>query len=345
MARNTQSLMLQNDVSISAKKWSSHGFYYAAAFLALTSAVSAFGATRELGNSTQANRKSAPAPTAVASGSSVTPKTATSTSTASGRIVPTPLYGVTVDDISGLSGITQSLGKLSKMPTTRIVFDENVAPDYYRNAAVAINKVSYVMGEILDSYYVKTVTVPGYIERTSQYLNALSDVVDIWEVGNEINGEWLGRNADVVAKMNGAYDLVKSQNKSAALTLYYNEDCWSRPANEMFTWANANVPYRMKQGLDYVLISYYEADCNGLKPNWPLVFQKLSVMFPNSKIGFGEVGTATRAQKAAYLTRYYTMKINVPNYVGGHFWWYYRQDMVPFTKGLWSTLNSAISAP
>lgn len=270
---------------------------------------------------------------------------ATPTSTSSGRIVPTPLYGVTVDDISRLPDITQSLGSLSKKPTTRIVFDENVDPSYYRNAAVAINKVSYVMGEILDSFYVKTYSVQAYTDRTRQYLNELSDVVDIWEVGNEINGEWLGSNADVVAKMTNAYDLVKSQNKAAALTLYYNQDCWSKRSNEMFTWANANVPYSMKQGLDYVFISYYEEDCNGLKPDWPAVFQKLSVMFPRSKIGFGEVGTSNRTKKAEYLTRYYTMKINVPNYVGGHFWWYFRQDMVPKTKALWSTLNSAISAP
>ena len=270
---------------------------------------------------------------------------ATPTSTASGRIVPTPLYGVTVDDISRLPDITQSLGTLSKKPTTRIVFDENVDPSYYRNAAVAINKVSYVMGEILDSFYVKTYSVQSYTDRTRQYLNELSDVVDIWEVGNEINGEWLGSNADVVAKMTNAYDLVKSQNKAAALTLYYNQDCWSKRSNEMFTWANANVPYSMKQGLDYVFISYYEEDCNGLKPDWPAVFQKLSVMFPRSKIGFGEVGTSNRTKKSDYLTRYYTTKINVPNYVGGHFWWYFRQDMVPKTKALWTTLNNAITAP
>jgi len=333
--------------------------------VAVTGTLSAFGATRELGNAWQTNRStrtttSTPTTTTPPTTTTTTPTTTTTTATpapalsattsgnpsiASGRKVPTPLYGVTIDDVSGLSDITTSLSKLAKTPTTRIVFDENVAPSYYRKPAVEISKVSYVMGEILDSYYVKTVSVPGYIDRTTQYLSALSDVVDIWEIGNEINGEWLGNNTDVVAKMTGAYDLVKSQNKTTALTLYYNQDCWSKPANEMFTWANANVPARMKQNLDYVLVSYYEADCNNLKPDWPTVFKKLAVMFPNSKIGFGEVGTATRAQKAAYLTRYYSMKINEPNYVGGHFWWYARQDVVPYTKALWSTLNSAITAP
>jgi hypothetical protein len=44
------------------------------------------------------------------------------------------------------------------------------------------------------------------------------------------------------------------------------------------------------------------------------------------------------------LTRYYTMKIDQPNYVGGYFWWYYREDMVPWTEPLWNTLNAAIQS-
>lgn len=282
--------------------------------------------------------------TTTSSGTTTTSTTTTTTtSTTTAGSVPSPLYGVTIDDISGLSNIVQSLGNLARKPTARIVFDETMAPSYYRDAAVAIKKVSYVMGEILDSQYVNTVTVQGYLDRTSQYLSALGDVVDIWEVGNEINGEWLGKNADVVAKMTGAYDLVKAQGKTTELTLYYNQDCWSNPANEMFTWAQANIPDRMKQGLDYVLVSYYEDDCNGLQPDWPTVFQKLATMFPNSKIGFGETGTIDPAKKASYITRYYTTKIAQPNYVGGYFWWYFREDMVPYTNSLWSTLNTAVS--
>ena len=265
------------------------------------------------------------------------------TSVASGRAVPTPLYGVTVDDVSRLGDITTSLSKLPKTPTTRIVFDEFVDPSYYRKPAVEISKVSYVMGEILDSFYVPQYSVDAYGQRVNQYLNALSDVVDIWEIGNEINGEWLGNNGDVVAKMTNAYNIVQSQNKATALTLYYNQGCWEKPENEMFKWAGANVPAYMKQGLTYVLVSYYEDDCNNLKPNWQAVFDKLHTMFPNAKIGFGEVGTSRKAKKAAYLTRYYGLSITTPNFVGGYFWWYFRQDMVPYTKALWPTLRDAIA--
>jgi hypothetical protein len=108
----------------------------------------------------------------------------------------------------------------------------------------------------------------------------------------------------------------------------------------MFTWAAANIPERMKQGLDYVLISYYEDDCNGLRPDWQAVFDKLHVMFPNSQIGFGETGTAHKNKKADYMRRYYSLNITTPGYVGGYFWWYGKQDLAPITKPLWSTFDA-----
>jgi hypothetical protein len=198
------------------------------------------------------------------------------------------------------------------------------------------------MGELLDSFYMKKYSLEAYKNRTTEYLDTLGDTVDIWEIGNEINGEWLGDIPSVAAKMTAAYDIVKQRNKVAALTLYYNEDCWMYPSEEMFTWAEKNVPSRMKQGLDYVWVSYYEDDCNGLQPNWPAVFQKLGQMFPNSKIGFGEAGTNVAGRKEEYIKRYYNMEINHPRYVGGYFWWYFKQDMVPYTKPLWDVLNTAI---
>jgi hypothetical protein len=244
--------------------------------------------------------------------------------------------------VQPISDIVTALSNLAVKPTARVVFDENVAATYYQTPVAKIHAVSKVMGELLDSYYVKSYTTAQYTARTQEYLNALGSNVDIWEIGNEINGEWLGMTSDVVAKMTGAYDIVKAAGKTTALTLYYNEDCWKYPSEEVFTWAQANVPARMKSGLDYVLLSYYEDDCNGLQPDWPTVFQKLGTMFPNSKIGFGETGTTNASMKASYVNRYYNMTINHPRYIGGYFWWYFVQDMVPWTKSLWSTLNTAV---
>jgi hypothetical protein len=108
----------------------------------------------------------------------------------------------------------------------------------------------------------------------------------------------------------------------------------------------------MKQGLDYVLISFYEDDCNGISPDWPAVFQQLGDMFPNSLIGFGETGTIYSAKKESYINHYYKLHIDHPRYIFGDFWWYFDMnqnggagDMVPNTSYLWGVLNKAIQSP
>lgn len=263
------------------------------------------------------------------------------------------VWGVTIDDIDNVAAITTSLKNLAKKPTARVVFDEFMPATYYERAVKSFHEVSFVMGELLDSWYVSQYSVADYDKRTVEYLDRLFEHVDIWEIGNEINGEWLcdqkasrctsQQAQDVVKKMTGAYDRVKARGGKTALTLYYNKGCYSQSSHEMFTWTRANVPERMKSGLDYVFVSYYEDDCNGLQPNWENVFTELGQVFPNSKLGFGECGTDMAARKAEYIDRYYRMKLDAPRYVGGYFWWYFRRDMVPYTNPLWGVLNQAIA--
>jgi hypothetical protein len=253
------------------------------------------------------------------------------------------VWGLTLDAVNNLSAVVTSLQNLNKKPTTRIVFDEFIPATDYLTAVTQIHNVSFIMGELLDSYYMSQYNLSQYAARTNEYLNLLGSKVDIWEIGNEINGEWLGTTADVVAKIDTAYSIVKAQNKKTELTLYYNQDCWSNSKNEMFYWVNKNISAKMRNGLDYVLVSYYEDDCNGLQPNWQRVFDSLHVLFPNSKLGIGECGTIVSGNKAAYINRYYKMNITTPNFVGGYFWWYFKQDCVPYTNALWTTFNNAIA--
>lgn len=254
------------------------------------------------------------------------------------RDIPVPLVGVTVDSVERLSSVVDSLKGLAKKPTARIVFDEDVAASRYVKPVNEIYEVSYIMGELLDSYYFKQYSVPEYLERTREYLDTLGPKVDIWEIGNEINGMWLGDTPTVVAKMTGAYDLVKQYGSKTALTLYHDQ-----VSEHMLYWAEIYIPERMKQGLNYVFVSFYEDDQNGIKPDWDMIFERLAKMFPNSKIGFGEVGTRYSKLKKSYIDRYYKMDIAEPSFVGGYFWWYFRQDMVPRSKPLWRTLNNAIT--
>lgn len=255
------------------------------------------------------------------------------------------VYGVTVDAVNGLNNIVNSLHQLSRRPTVRIVFDEWIPAAEYTAPVNRIDTVADIMGEILDSYYMNQYSQNQFKNRVNEYLNELGDKVDIWEIGNEVNGEWLGSINSVLGKIGNAYSIIKNAGKKTALTLYYNHECWDNAGNEMFRWVNESLPDSIRMGVDYLLVSYYEDDCNNYQPNWQEVFDSLSVLFPNSKLGIGECGTHHNNRKADYIRRYYSMDITTPNYIGGYFWWYYKQDCVPVSNYLWYVLDSTINPP
>jgi hypothetical protein len=290
--------------------------------------------------------------------------------------VSAPIHGVTVDDKNDIrdgafrAKLLESLNHLSVKPTTRIVYAPGNKSGYftassYLDATTQIRAVGPVLGQPVDSFYMKCFTPAEYLNRFKNYVSTLGKVVDIWEVGNEINGEWLfgttdecspqatvktTSQVDVVTKMTDTYDYLKSQGKVAELTLYYNTPCARPAANEMFTWVSDHVPARMKTGLDYVLVSYYELDCNGIRPDWQQVFSQLAVLFPNAKLGFSEFGwsdskPADESVIKDLISRTYAVHPNVPNWVGGGFYWEFAIDMVPFdpaSGSLWNTIDTAL---
>jgi hypothetical protein len=244
-----------------------------------------------------------------------------------------------------------SLEALPRKPIARVVFDRGTRPADYTAAIAALHPHAYLMGELVDSSDAKAYTVAGYRQKAVNFVNAFSNQVDLWEVGNEVNGEWLGATAQTVAKMTAAYEVVTAAGGRTALTLYYNPNCWSQPNHEMFTWAKANIPATMRVGLNYVLTSYYPEDCNNYWPSqaaWQSVFDQLHRMFPNARLGFGESGNSddrdSLAQKVTLLHRYYRLQINDDNYVGGYFWWYFVEDALPYQGNpVWRALASDIT--
>lgn len=259
--------------------------------------------------------------------------------------LPERFYGVTVDDVSRLDQIVASLAHLPGKPAVRIPFDPGLAPAHYRQAVNAISKVGYVLAEPVDSSEVTGYTTPQYVARFRSYLAAFGTSVNLWEIGNEVNGDWLGPARTVTADITGAYDVVRKAGGRTALTLSYEPGCAGDPSHDMWTWAARNIPRGMKLGLDYVLVSYYEEDCNDYRPStagWDAIFRRLHTMFPHAKLGFGEVGTYPSdpvATKIAYLNRYYRLRIDVPGYADGYFWWYYAEDMIPYQRNrLWRAL-------
>ncbi|WP_407988087.1 hypothetical protein [Kitasatospora sp. CMC57] len=269
------------------------------------------------------------------------------------RPLPDVLNGVTLDDVSELPGLMASLRALPQRPTERIVFDADTEPSHYTAAVDALHPISYLMGLPMDSTEVADASLTEYHDRTAALLAKFGGKIDIWEIGNEVNGGWLGPAPTVTEKVADAYQQVVAAGGRTALTLYYNPNCSGDPAHQMLPWTRANVPQEIRNGLDYVLVSYYEDDCNGYRPpldEWNAVFTELTALFPHARVGFGENGTDEHAPldaKLEQLTHYYTLPVSAPRYLGGHFWWYYAEDMLPYppANALWTALSDALTPP
>ena len=285
-----------------------------------------------------------------------------------GRPIPAPIYGVTLDDVAHLNAEITSLQQLAHMPTARVVFDYSEPPSYYAGPIQQLRGVSYIMGQIADSSDMSKFTVASYQNRTQNYVATLGSQVDVWEIGNEVNGDWLGSNT--LGKIETAYDVVSAAGGATAITLFYEGEPTDRyncistdnGGNDMFTWINQNFQTQLsptsrnpetekiRLGVNYVLVSWYPDQCNNLQPNWSDIYARLAAIFPNSKLGFGEIGTANPQGGSQYevnlINQFYPLAKNTllpAGYIGGYFWWYYAEEMVPTTATtLFGVLNTAI---
>jgi hypothetical protein len=284
-----------------------------------------------------------------------------------GRSIPSPVYGVTLADISNINAIVTSLQHMPYVPTSRVVFDYGQPVAYYSGALQKIAPYSYIMGQLADSSDMKNYNISTYQVHAQGFVSALSGQVDVWEVGNEVNGNWLGTNTQ--QKIEAAYDVVSSSKGATAITFFYMgepsdaNNCIVGPGYDMFSWINSMFQLslnpsqrsaeteKIRLGLNYALISWYPDQCPGEKPDWTTVYNKLANIFPNAKVGFGEIGTATAQNGSQYeideINQYYPLAKTTtlpPSYVGGYFWWYFSKEMVPYNTNLMSVLQQAIMA-
>jgi hypothetical protein len=251
------------------------------------------------------------------------------------------IYGVTVDDPWRAAETADAIAALPRPVLARVVFDSGMSAAEYVEPVRTISAAGPVMGEILDSYFVREVGVDAYRARTREYLAALGDAVSVWEIGNEVNGDWLGATPDVVAKIRAAHEEVRAAGGRTALTLF---GCSIRPENEMLRWSEENLDPGLRASLDHVWVSFYEDDCGDAPPDWNVAFRRLAELFPNSTLGFGECGTRYADRKAEALRRWYTTVPDAPRFVGGYFWWYFSEDMVPRTNPLFAELAALLEA-
>jgi hypothetical protein len=300
--------------------------------------------------------------------------------------LPAPFHGVTVADdydirsSDYLSLVLPALSDLKVTPSLRLVFTLEVdsggqgatGSSYYSaveqikaNTNVHTGEHPIVMGQPVDSSYMICFTREQHAARWKDFVAHLGNVVDFWEVGNEINGNWTYNTGtdeagdglscpdgwpggvpattitDVANKMTDAFDIVKAAGKPAALTLTFCPT--DLPASaDPFTWVDTYVSSRLKKGMDYVLISYYP-DATGCgyglpqPSDWVTWFQGIQQRFPNAKVGMGEWGytspmTASELKKtlrAGYEVNPSASLKNPASWIGGVFYWEFGLTAIP----------------
>jgi hypothetical protein len=300
------------------------------------------------------NHKHSPSPSPMPS-TNPSPKPSVGPSASPTPMPPSSfLWGVTSDDPTvNTAQQVDALSSLHKRVMVRTVFDMPNAGGptaaNYAPSVAQLSQVADVMALPNDSSTMAKASLSTIQARIAEYLNAMGSTVKVWEIGNEVNGNWLG--SGVVPKIQAEYDAVKAAGKSTAITFYYENP--ATPGYDMIPWIDANIPVgnRMRAGMNYVLVSYYE-DQNGghqlSQTELNTMFSALASRFPNAKVGFGECGWGTtipssNATRAALLQRFYGYRVpSVPSYIGGGFYWHFRQTMAPKTQPDWAALNALL---
>jgi hypothetical protein len=239
-----------------------------------------------------------------------------------------------------------------------VYFSVSEPASYYRSAVSTLSTVGGVMGELLDSSDATSITTSAYQSRVESYLTTLGPWVGIWEIGNEVNGNWTGPYATGAAKIVEAYDDVAAVGADSALTLYANEyardHCGDGSAElTPVEYSRRYVPATVRDGLHYVFESYYPTQCDNAYPTSAEVaseMHKLHRLYPNAQLGFGEVGlprpatSKTLATAEKVMSWAYGLDPGPSYYVGGYFWWYALEDAFTGKELLAGQLVSAFDA-
>ncbi|MFH1434152.1 MAG: hypothetical protein ABIJ56_00410 [Pseudomonadota bacterium] len=267
-------------------------------------------------------------------------------------------WGVTVDRRDGHAGVMDSISSLVDGSTTegyaRIVFDEwQPASGYDDIVAAAHDRGLHVVGEILDSFYMDEYSLAQFQERVREYVDRFPGI-EVWEVGNEVGGAWLG--SGVMEKVSYAAEYVKTADASdlTMLTLFWQYGAGDGPDCSLFNYARDNIGADLASNIDVIALSTYVTQCP-MGASYDEIMTKLHERFPSQTIVIGELdywidggwlaywwrstenpGTAVRT---ALMEQFYAAGLGYDFSMGGGFWWNYLTEMYP-PNDLWESLHA-----
>lgn len=267
-----------------------------------------------------------------------------------------PLWGFTLTDMRADNPDVRSAAELARQtdrPTAvRLVFDLERGVDAYREKVAEASRAGLVVvGQILDSTDMAEVDMDRWQRRVAEFVDGLPEV-GVWEVGNEINGDWLG--SQVSEKVDYAARYVREHTSARTMITLLWQLGEGKKDTSMFTWVDENLAPSTRALIDEVGLSLYP-DTHPLGVSLDRVMLTLDREFASSRLSVTELGYrvpgtphtwwwgSTDEQEAKrVIADYYGRAIRgYPYSSGGPYWWLFTQE-APQDSPLWSTFRTAM---
>lgn len=235
------------------------------------------------------------------------------------------IWGLTLDSVENLPRILAVLKALPRRATVRIVCDPGVPAHYYEGPCEAIAQAADILLAPVDSFAMKKYNTHSYVRRFQSYLGVLGKYAKYCEAGNELGGDWLGRN--VALKVTSVLPLVKAAGLKSMVTYFCD---------------NNMLPFIRKNPIagDLVSLSYYPnaSECDLTLDD---ALHYLERQFPTSTICVGEYGSQDGDGRPGTTEENIALVRQLEPHISGGFWWMGYQDLVqtgallPVFKEVW----------
>jgi hypothetical protein len=254
-----------------------------------------------------------------------------------------PRIGFTFDAIRPGAGDLERVSALVHdrrgAAAVRLVFDLSQGPSYYAATVRAAHRAGIlVVGQILDSSDMARVSQQQWRLHVTRFVSGLPDV-DTWEVGNEVNGNWLG--SGVATKIGYAAAYVKAHTRASTLLTLYWQLGEDDPQHSVFSWASS-LPRSTVRNLDQIGLSVYPED-HPLGAAFDRVFRTMHEAFPRQRLLITELGYWSAdlghtwwwgsrhdpigKGRRAVADLYTRAVFGYPYSAGGTYWWYFLEEV------------------
>ncbi len=235
----------------------------------------------------------------------------------------------------------------------RVVLDLEAEPgDYLAVLEEADRRGLSVLAQVLDSSEMAALSRDEWRQRVRTFVDALP-MVAAWEVGNEVNGSWLGDPTEVAARVAEAAADVQDRTDAAVMVTLYWQLGEEEPRHALFNWLRDHPD--ALAGADLVGLSIYPGE-HPLGSGVERVLRTLEAAVAPRPVVIGELGYGSAdldrtwwwgspddpagAARRAVADLYQRVAMRRG---GGAFWWYFLQE-VPGDDALRSTLSAAVAA-